>query len=73
MAYVTNVTDEEDIVAAAINSSVDLNAGLSESQRRQQHSEAEMVFSDAPKGSVEPYNFEDSQLLTTVRNKKAAK
>ena len=32
-----------------------------------------MVFSDALKGSVEAYNFEGNQLLTTVRTKTAAK
>ena len=32
-----------------------------------------MVFGDTPKGSVEAYNFEDGQSLTTVRKKTAAK
>ena len=73
LAYVIDATDEEDIVAAARHSFVDLDAGLSEDQRRQRHSEAEIVFGDAPKGSVEAYNFEDGQSLTSVRNKTAAK
>ena len=73
LAYVTDTMDEEDIVAAARHSFVELDAGLSESQRRQQYSEAEMVFGDAPKGSVEAYNSEDGQSLTTVRNTAAAK
>ena len=51
----------------------DLDDGLSEAQRRQQHSEAEIVFGDSPKGSVEAYTFEDGQLPTTDRNKIAAK
>ena len=73
LAYITNATDEENIVAAARHSFVDLDARLSDSQCRQQHSDAEMVSGDAPKGSVEAYNFEDGQLLNTVRNKTAAK
>ena len=73
LAYVIDATDEEDIVAAARHSFVDLDAGLSEDQRRQRQSEAEIVFGDAPKGSVEAYNFEDGQSLTSVRNKTAAK
>ena len=73
MAYVTDTTDEEDIMAAVRYSFVDLDAGLSESQRHQQHSEADMVFGDAPKRLVEAYNFEDGRSLTTVRNKTEAK
>ena len=60
-------------MAAARHSFVDLDAGLSEAQRRQQHSEADIVFGDTPKGSVEAYTFEDGQSLTTARNKTVAK
>ena len=64
MAYLTDAMNEKDIVSAARHSFLDLDAGLSESQCHQLHSEAEIVFRDAPKGSVEAYNFEDGQLLT---------
>ena len=62
-------------MAAARYSFVDLDAELSESQHRQQHSDAEMIFGGAlnPKGSVEANNSEDGQALTTVRNKIVAK
>ena len=55
LAYVTNVTDGEGIVAVARHSFVDLDVELPEAQRYQCHSDAEIVFGESPKGSVGAY------------------